>query len=60
MKLSDVDVDVSGLARLHVGVTHGFCCCRHVPEKSTVQKLALAYWTFHYVKRILETFFVHK
>lgn len=32
---------------------------RTIPEKSVVQKLALAYWVFHYVKRILETFFVH-
>eukprot|EP00884_Botryococcus_braunii_P018596 jgi/Botrbrau1/541/Bobra.0010s0016.1 len=31
-----------------------------IPEKSVVQQLALAYWVFHYVKRILETFFVHK
>lgn len=29
-------------------------------EKTLVQKLALAYWTFHYTKRILETFFVHR
>ena len=33
--------------------------CR-VPEKSLVQNLALGYWSFHYVKRLLETFFVHK
>ena len=25
-----------------------------------VQKTALRYWTFHYVKRIFETFFVHR
>jgi len=31
-----------------------------IPEKSKVQKLALAYWTFHYAKRIFETFFVHR
>jgi hypothetical protein len=31
-----------------------------VPEKSLVQNLALGYWSFHYVKRLLETFFVHK
>lgn len=31
-----------------------------VPEKATVQKLALAYNSFHYTKRILETFFVHQ
>jgi hypothetical protein len=31
-----------------------------IPEKSQVQKLALGYWTFHYAKRIFETFFVHR
>lgn len=30
------------------------------PEKSAVQSLALAYWSFHYVKRLLETALVHK
>lgn len=30
------------------------------PEKNLVQKLALLFWTFHYAKRILETFFVHR
>lgn len=30
------------------------------PEKSPIQSLALAYWTFHYLKRELETRFVHK
>ena len=35
-------------------------CPRRAPEKSLVQSLALAYWSFHYVKRLLETFFVHK
>ena len=34
-------------------------CCR-VPAKSPVQVLALAYWSFHYAKRIAETFFVHR
>lgn len=29
-------------------------------QKGQVQQLACAYWTFHYVKRILETFFLHK
>jgi hypothetical protein len=29
-------------------------------ERGTVQTLALGYWTFHYVKRLLETFYVHK
>lgn len=29
-------------------------------EKTLIQKLALAYWSFHYTKRILETFFVHR
>ena len=33
--------------------------CR-APEKGVVQNLALAYWSFHYVKRLLETAFVHK
>lgn len=33
---------------------------RNIPEKSLTQKLALAFWSFHYVKRILETFFVHR
>ena len=37
----------------------------HVPatrstEHVFAQKAALAFWTFHYGKRILETFFVHK
>ena len=31
-----------------------------IPAKTQVQKLALAYWTFHYAKRIFETFFVHR
>lgn len=31
-----------------------------IPPKGQVQKLALAYWTFHYAKRIFETFFVHR
>lgn len=30
------------------------------PERGTVQTLALAYWSFHYIKRLLETAFVHK
>lgn len=30
------------------------------PEKTMVQQTALRYWSFHYVKRILETFFVHR
>ncbi len=25
-----------------------------------MQQIALAYWSFHYTKRILETFLVHK
>lgn len=29
-------------------------------EHGIVQNLALGYWTFHYAKRILETFFVHR
>lgn len=28
--------------------------------KHPVQTLALAYWSFHYIKRILETYFVHR
>ena len=34
--------------------------CSKYPEKDLVQKLALLFWTFHYAKRILETFFVHR
>lgn len=34
--------------------------CSSFPEKSMVQQTALRYWSFHYVKRILETFFVHR
>ena len=30
------------------------------PAKHPVQAMALAYWTFHYAKRLAETFFVHK
>lgn len=30
-----------------------------VPEKTLVQKVACAYWVFHYAKRIAETFLVH-
>mmetsp|Transcript_3273 Transcript_3273/g.8093 ORF Transcript_3273/g.8093 Transcript_3273/m.8093 type:complete len:311 (-) Transcript_3273:895-1827(-) len=30
------------------------------PERSLTQKLACMYWSFHYVKRIFETFFVHR
>ena len=33
---------------------------RRIPPKDTVQSLAVAYWTFHYAKRIYETFFVHR
>ena len=33
---------------------------KKVPAKGDVQKMALAYWTFHYGKRIFETFFVHR
>lgn len=35
-------------------------CYRKHREKTSVQKLAFAYWSFHYVKRILETFLVHR
>ena len=38
----------------------GCATLRRAPEKSAVQRLALAYWSFHYAKRILETFLVHK
>ena len=31
---------------------------REAPAQAQV--LALAFWTFHYAKRIAETFFVHK
>lgn len=30
------------------------------PQRALVQKLALAYWSFHYAKRIVETFTIHK
>lgn len=33
---------------------------KKVPAKGPVQNMALAYWTFHYAKRIFETFFVHR
>ena len=33
---------------------------RRIPPKHPVQTMALAYWSFHYSKRILETFFVHR
>lgn len=29
-------------------------------QHALVQKLACAYWCFHYAKRIVETFTVHK
>ena len=35
-------------------------CERRIPPKDTVQTLAVAYWVFHYAKRIFETFFVHR
>lgn len=35
-------------------------CCRSIPEKHPVQTMALAYWSFHYAKRIFETFCVHR
>ncbi len=36
-------------------------CAPRVPEpRPLVQTLALGYWSLHYAKRILETFFVHK
>ena len=31
-----------------------------IPAKHPVQQMALAYWTFHYAKRLAETFLVHK
>lgn len=38
-----------------------FCIGFRAPmEHGIVQNLALGYWTFHYAKRILETFFVHR
>jgi hypothetical protein len=33
---------------------------RYLPEKKLTQQMALAFWVFHYTKRILETFFVHR
>ena len=33
---------------------------RSIPQKHPVQTMAVAYWTFHYAKRIFETFFVHR
>lgn len=41
-------------------VFYPWCPTRKIPAKGDVQKLALAYWTFHYAKRIFETFFVHR
>lgn len=32
----------------------------YAPPKNLTQQLALLFWTFHYAKRILETFFVHR
>lgn len=34
--------------------------CRHIPKKHPVQTMAVAYWSFHYAKRIFETFVVHR
>jgi very-long-chain enoyl-CoA reductase len=33
---------------------------RHIPPKHPVQTMAVVYWSFHYTKRILETFLVHR
>ncbi|KAK9906396.1 hypothetical protein WJX75_001204 [Coccomyxa subellipsoidea] len=33
---------------------------KNVPDKHPVQTMAVAYWSFHYAKRIFETFFVHR
>ncbi len=30
------------------------------PDKGVVQQTALRYWCFHYLKRIGETFFLHR
>ena len=38
----------------------GWGAAPSIPPKHPVQALALAYWTFHYAKRLVETFFVHK
>ena len=35
-------------------------CHRPAASKHQVQTWALLYWEFHYAKRILETFFVHR
>ena len=41
---------------------HNCClvCCSSLPEKGVVQQTALRYWCFHYLKRIGETFFLHR
>ena len=33
---------------------------RYLPEKKLTQQMALAFWVFHYAKRIAETFLVHR
>ncbi|KAK9820065.1 hypothetical protein WJX72_005670 [[Myrmecia] bisecta] len=33
---------------------------KSIPTKSPVQTLALAYWSFHYAKRVAETYLVHR
>ncbi|CAL8462603.1 g2136 [Coccomyxa elongata] len=33
---------------------------KNIPDKHPVQTMAVAYWSFHYTKRIFETFFVHR
>lgn len=40
-------------------VVSGFAI-RYLPEKKLTQQMALAFWVFHYAKRISETFFVHR
>ena len=43
----------------HCDIPH-VALIRSIPEKHPVQTMAVAYWTFHYAKRIFETFFVHR
>lgn len=35
------------------------CSVAPLGDRPLVQKLAVAYWVFHYAKRIFETYFVH-
>lgn len=48
----------------HADVAVSWCCLLFLPRRpvahAPVQQLALAYWSFHYTKRIVETFTIHK